>query len=60
MAIPLGLAPFGALSATVGTPAAFEKRTSTGVESRVAWAARVSVVASGAGVNCPAHMMPFA
>ena len=60
MAIPLGLAMLGSLSATVGNPAESEKRTVTGVEFRVAWGARVSEAALDPGVNVPVHRIPFA
>jgi hypothetical protein len=38
----------------------FEKRTVTGVESRVMCGARVREAASGEGVKVPVSMMPFA
>ena len=53
-------APWGSLSATLGIPAKFEKRTVTGVEFRCRCGARVSEPASGEGVNTPVSRMPFA
>ena len=60
MAMPRGLATCGSLSGTVGIPAKFENRTVTGVEPPWTCGARVSVAASGDGVNAPVSRMPFA
>jgi hypothetical protein len=60
VAIPCGLDPSEALSATVGIPPEAENRTVTGVEGREACGALVSVVASGDGVNVPENITPLA
>ena len=60
VAIPCGLDPSGALSATVGMPPDAENRTVTGVEGREACGALVSLAASGEGVNVPENITPLA
>ena len=59
-AIPCGLATCGSLSGAVGTPAASENRTVTGVDGRLACGARVKPAAAGPGVNVPAYIVPLA
>ena len=53
VAIPCGLDPSGALSATVGMPAEAENRTVTGVEGREACGALVSFGRVGRGGERP-------
>src|SRR5580704_15101623 len=59
IASPRGFAS-GELSGILGSPVELEKRTVTGVDSRVTWGALVSDVAPGAGRNVPRSIRPFA
>ena len=60
VAIPCGLDPSEALSATVGMPDEAENLTVTGVEGRDACGALVNSAASGEGTNVPENITPLA
>src|SRR5580698_629585 len=59
MASPRGSA-FGLLSAISGIPVELEKRTETGVFSRIKCGARERDLASGTGVKTPVSIVPLA
>src|SRR3954451_15605576 len=60
VAIPCGLDPSGALSATAGRPDEAENLTVTGVEGREECGPLVNSAASGEGTNVPENITPLA